>query len=247
MTVPSTLMSSVASRPNRGTGVSYRRASLNAAGISEGSARTSSYWPGCAASSAMALPMAAIVESSPAATYWWMIPLQLSWGITPRSAAANTARPMLPSARSPAAIAEAHSKSSPAMGKFAAVRSFMGPSTLNAAKPQARILSRTSPWTPMRSMTTAMGSACARSSIASNVPRSTRPATIASALASMSPCSVRSARGVRFSMSAARSGRWSGGSVARDVPARAWFIMSLKATALEEKARGAPSAARTGS
>lgn len=227
--------------------MSYRITSLKAPGISDGSARTRSNWSGCAAKAAMALPMATTVESIPAATYWWMIIPQLSREITPRSAAAKIARPMLPSARSSALMPFAHSKSSPATGKLAIVRSFIGPSTLKAAVPQPSILSRTSPCRPMRSMTTARGSACASSPIASNGPRPASSATMASAFASMPAARPRSARGDRFSMRADFSRLCSGGSVARDEPASASFIGSLKATDFEENTRVFDSALRIGS
>ncbi|CAM5599008.1 hypothetical protein SDIAM26S_00507 [Streptomyces diastaticus subsp. diastaticus] len=134
--------------------------------------------------------------------------------------------------------------SSPAMGKFSAVRWFMGPRTCIAACPQRSMLARTSPVKPMRSATTSSGKARARASMASKEPFSTNSATRASAFAVIEPFRPRSARGERFSVRVARSWVCTGGSDARDVPVSASLAIGLNAIEFEENDSQSASAPR---
>ena len=107
--------------------------------------------------------------------------------------------------------------------------------TCMAACPHRSMLSRTSPVKPIRSATTSRGRARARESMASKEPCSTRSATRASAFSSICARSPRRARGVRFSVSAARRRVCSGGSLANEVPVRASLTIGLNPMEVEEK------------
>lgn len=87
--------------------------------------------------------MAAIVVSTPAPRYWWMMWPAVPGGMSPRASASKIPRPAEPGARSSAVTPEHQPYSSPAIGKLSAVRRFIGPITCIAACPQRRMLSRT--------------------------------------------------------------------------------------------------------
>jgi len=70
---------------------------------------------------------------------------------------------------------------------------------------------------------------------------------MASAFASISAFMPRSARGERFSVSAARRGAWSGGSVVRVVPTSTSFMVSLNANLFDENVSQSASALRMAS
>ena len=130
------------------------------------------------------------------------------------------------------------------MGKFSAVRWFIGPMTCIAAWPQRSMFSRTWPVKPIRSATTSSGKTRASASMASKEPCATSSSTRAAALASICVFSPRRARGERFSVSVARSWAWTGGSEASEVPCRASLTIGLKPMVRDEKVSGSPRASR---
>ena len=69
-----------------------------------------------------AVPIAAMVVSTPAPRYWWMMWPEVLGGMSPRASASKMPWPTEPGARSSAVTVEHHWYSSPAMGKFSAVR-----------------------------------------------------------------------------------------------------------------------------
>ena len=241
---PSNSTSVVTKRPQAWIGTQNRRTSLKAAGTSDGSFRTRSNWSGWAAKRATMFPIAAIVVSTPAPRYWWMMCPAVPAGMSPRASASKMPRPTEPGARSSAVTPEHQPYSSPAMGKFSIVRWFIGPMTCIAAWPHRSMLSRTCPVKPIRSATTSSGNARARASMASNEPRDTSSSTSAAALASICVFRPRRARGDRFAVNVARSRAWTGGSEASDVPCRASLTIGLKPIDREEKVSGSPSAVR---
>ena len=106
-TTPSISTSLVTQRPQAWTGAQKRSTSLKAAGTSDGFLRTSSNWSGWPPKSATMLPIAAIVVSTPAPRYWWMMCPAVSGGMSPRASASKMPRPTEPGARSSAVTGRA--------------------------------------------------------------------------------------------------------------------------------------------
>lgn len=106
---------------------------MNAAGTSDGFSRTSASCSGWAANRATMLPIEAIVVSTPAPRYWWMMWPAVWGGMSPRASASKIPRPTEPGANSSAVTVEHQSYNSPAIGKLSAVRWFIGPMTCIAA------------------------------------------------------------------------------------------------------------------
>ncbi len=139
--------------------------------------------------------------------------------IRPRSAASKIRAPQPPGfirGGRPGSMAKAISE--PTVAMAAEVRGLSGPRASKAAAPQSSMWSRPSCGRPTSSRTMVSGKTCDRSETASNEPRSTRPATIWSAVAWISSRTSRSAPGPSGPPSASRNASCVGGSEATMVP-----------------------------